>query len=201
MAMVGLTVPAATARLLSGIEVPGDRTPRDHMHITLAYLGDDVPMDALARAMEATYEVASTTRPFTVRTSRVASFPVAPDEAHPVIALVDSDELHAFRARLVERFEDSGVNYNRKYPTYRPHVTLSYAPEAFEEVRVPTIEWGAHDVMLWGGDEGDEKLTVTFPFALTASVTAGERATARRVAERFTSAHVAARYIDSARPR
>lgn len=202
MAFVGLPVPASTSRLFSDIDVPGDKTPRDHHHITLAYLGDDVSIDALAEAIKATYAVTSMTRPFTVRTSRVASFPANPDDndKHPVIAHIDSDELHTLRARLVDRFKDSSVDYSRKFPKYRPHVTLAYAQEAFEEIRIPTIEWGAHEVVLWGGDEGDQKLTVNFPFALSHSVTP-EMAMTHRVVERFTSAHVAERYVGSTMPR
>lgn len=199
MAFVGLAVPASASRLFSDIDVPGNKTPRDHHHITLAVLGDDVPIDALAEAIKATYAVTTTTRPFTVRTSRVASFPANPDDqSHPVIAHIDSDELHELRAALVDRFENSGVEYSRKFPKYRPHVTLAYAPEAFEELRIPTIEWGAHEVVLWGGDEGDQKLTVTFPFALSHSVTAAtEEATTHRLVERFMSARLAARYVAS----
>lgn len=203
MAFVGLAVPASTSRLFGDIDVPGDKTPRDHHHITLIYIGDNVPIDTLAEAIKATYSVTAQTRPFTVRTTRVASFPVNEDDqqGHPVIAHIESDELHVLRANLADHFKDAGVEFSRKFPKYRPHVTLAYAPEAVEEFRIPTIEWGAHEVVLWGGDEGDQKLTVNFPFALSHSVTATELAMTHRVVERFTSANVAARYVASTMPR
>jgi hypothetical protein len=169
----------------------------------LVYIGDDLPIDVLAEAIKATYAVTSQTRPFTVRTSRVASFPVNPDDkgGHPVIAHVESDELHVLRANLTDSFKDSGVDFNQKFPKYRPHVTLAYAPDAVEEFRIPTIEWGAHEIVLWGGDTGDQKLTVNFPFALSHSVTAADMAMTDRVVERFRSANVAARYVASATQR
>jgi 2'-5' RNA ligase len=199
MAFVGIAVPASTSRLFGDIDVPGEKTPRDHHHITLVYIGDQIPIEVLAEAIKATYAVTSQTRPFTVRTTRVASFPVNPDDqqGHPVIAHIESDELHELRANLTDHFKDAGVSFNQKYPKYRPHVTLAYAPEAVEEFRIPTIEWGAHEVVLWGGDSGDQRLTVNFPLALSHSVTATEAATTDRVVERFTSANVAARYVAS----
>lgn len=204
MAFIGLAVPASTSRLFSDIEVPGDKTPRDHQHVTLLYIGDDVPIDVLTEAIKATFSVTAQTRPFTVRTTRVASFPVNSDdkEAHPVIAHVESDDLHELRDHLVEAFNAAEIEFNNKFPTYRPHVTLAYAPDAVEEFRIPTIEWGAHEIILWGGDEGDRKLTVTFPLALSPEgVTVTVAAMARRVADRFRSAAVAARYSSSANRR
>lgn len=202
MAFVGLAVPGSASRLFGDIEVPGEKTPRDHHHVTLAYIGDDVPIETLAEAIKATYAVTATTRPFTVRTSRVSSFPVDSDEqGHPVVAHIESDELHELRARLTDRFKDAGVDFSKKFPKYKPHVTLAYAPEAVEEFRIPTIEWGAHEVVLWGGDEGDQRLTVTFPFALSPSVTAAEVAMTHRVVERFMSASLAGRYAGSTIPR
>lgn len=203
MAFIGLTVPSATSRLFSEVEVPGDKTPRDRHHVTLIYIGDDVPIDTLAEAIKATYAVTSQTQPFTARTSRVGTFPVSDDqEDHPVIAYVESDELHVLRAGLVDRLTEAGVDFDRKYPKYRPHVTLSYAPTAVEEFRIPTIEWGAHEIVLWGGDEGDQKLTATFPFALHHTMTAAlEREMARRVAHRFTLGTESARYGASATSR
>jgi 2'-5' RNA ligase len=203
MAFVGLAVPTSTSRLFSDIDVPGDKTPRDQHHVTLIYVGDNLPIDTLAEVIKATYSVTAQTRPFTVRTTRVASFPVNGDDqdGHPVIAHIESDELHVLRANLADHFKDARVDFNQKFPKYKPHVTLAYAPAAVEEFRIPTIEWGAHEVILWGGDHGDQKLTVTFPLALSPSVTAADAAMTDRVVERFRSANVAARYVASTTPR
>jgi 2'-5' RNA ligase len=153
--------------------------------VTLVYIGDNVPIDVLAEVIKATYSVTSQTRPFTVRTTRVGSFPVNKDDqdAHPVIAHIESDDLHELHENLGNALDDAGVDFSKKFPVYRPHVTLAYAEDAVEELRIPTIEWGAHEIIMWGGDEGDRKLTVTFPLALTPfDVTA----MAQRVASRFT---------------
>lgn len=189
MAIITLKVPAETSRLFGEIDVPGEKAASGEHHVTILYIGEDVEIDVLAEAIKTTYSITSTTRPFTVRTTRVASFPEDPDhkEGHPVIAHVESDELHEFRAALVAAFEDADIYYNNKFPIFRPHVTLSMAPKAVEEFRIPTIEWGAHEIVLWGGDEGDRKLSVTFPLSLHPS----ERKVAtmvQRVVGRFIAA-------------
>jgi 2'-5' RNA ligase len=165
MAFLGLQVPHSTARLFSEIEVDGDKTSLDSFHITIMYLGKDVSIDHIADAMKATFEVTSKTKPFSVRTSRVTNFP-SNDEGVPIIARVESDALHALRTQLQETYERLGVAYDNKYPNYKPHVTLSYAELEIEEFRIPTLEWGAHELVLWGGDEGDRKLVITFPFSI-----------------------------------
>ena len=186
MAIMGLAVPHATARLFSEIDVPGTREPTSSMHITLLYVGKQVPIEVIADAVKATYAVTSQTKPFTVRASRVMSFPINPDDedGHPVIARVESDALHDFRRKLAASFDDAGIEFSKKFPDYKPHVTLAYAPEAVEEFTIPTIEWGAHEVVLWGGDEGDGRILVTFPLALKPS---RDAALIRRVAMRFTT--------------
>lgn len=166
MAFIGLAVPHPTARLLSEIDVDGDKVEVNSSHITIMYLGKDVEIDALADAMKAAYAVTSQTKPFSVRTSRVTCFPKN-DDGVPIIARVDSDALHELRKRLEASFTSREVFFNQKYPIYKPHVTLSYAENEIEEFAIPTLEWGAHELVLWGGDEGDRKLIVTFPFSMS----------------------------------
>jgi 2'-5' RNA ligase len=189
MAFIGIAVPNATARLFGDIEVPGTREPSASLHVTLVYIGSGVAIDVIAEAVKATYAVTAKTRPFTVGTTRVTSFPINPDDqgGHPIIARVESDDLHDLRQNLVDALTDAGVDFNNKFPDYKPHVTLAYAPEAVEEFRIPTIEWGAHEIVMWGGDEGDGRLTVTFPLALKARDSVTAAAMPRRVAERFMS--------------
>jgi 2'-5' RNA ligase len=171
MAFIGIRVPAETGRLFSDIEVPGEQVKANTYHVTVLYLGKDLEIDSLAEAIKATYRVTSTTKPFSVRTSRVASFPKNEDGV-PVIARVESDPLHDLRERLVKAFEEAGIEFNNDYPLYKPHVTLAWGDEEIEdEQRIPTtIEWGAHELVLWGGDDGDKKLTATFPFTLKTEI-------------------------------
>lgn len=170
MAFLGLKLPHETARILSEIEVPGKTEAPSHFHITLLHLGDEVPIETLGKALVATYEVSSQTNPFTVRTSRVSSFPATPDGETPVICLVDSDDLHELHRRLSAAYDKAGVDFSKKFPTYRPHVTLAYSKDAsVRDRRIPTVEWGAHELVLWGGDSGDRRVVMSFPFSIKTS--------------------------------
>jgi 2'-5' RNA ligase len=186
MSFLGLRVPHETARLLGGLDVPGKKEPTSHMHVTMFYFGDEVPIGDLVKVIEVTYGVTSETKPFTVRTSQVTSFPKG-DDGVPIICRVESDALHDLRDKIKTAYEGGEVEFNNNYPEYKPHVTLAYDPEgnSFEEQRIPTVEWGAHELVLWGGDSGDDKLIVTFPFALG---DLADKAAAARVAQRFLEA-------------
>jgi len=182
MAFVGLRVPHETARLLGGLEVPGKKEPTSSFHITMFYLGDEVDIDALAQAIKVTFKITTETKPFTVRTSQITSFPKG-DDGTPIICRVESDALHDLRDKIREAYEEAKVDFNNTYPDYKPHVTLAYDTEGeeFAEQRIPTVEWGAHELVLWGGDEGDDKLVVAFPFVLGDL----DKAAAARIAQRY----------------
>lgn len=164
MAFIGLSVPHETARLLSKIEAPGARESTDSYHITLLFLGSDVPMDEVTRAIKVAYEVAATTKPFTVRTNLRTTFP-GNEDGIPVICRIQSDELLEFRAKLAAAFDQEGVSYSKRYE-YNPHMTLAYTDAPVPDLAFPMVEWGAHEMVLWAGDQSDERLTVTFPFSL-----------------------------------
>jgi 2'-5' RNA ligase len=185
MSFIGLRVPPETARLLwsfweSDYENLGETVPRDHAHITILNLGKDLPIEGIAKAVEATFRVASTTRPFTVSTNRVSVFPPG-DSGVPIICPIDSPELHDFHRRLCESFDAAGIQYSKKFPEYKPHVTLAFAQDPLlhadwgSDIDFSTIEWGAHEAVLWGGDHGDNKLFANFPFALNPYRTAVRR--------------------------
>lgn len=171
MSFLGLRIAPETSRLFSDIDVPGEKVQSHSYHVTVLYLGKGTDIELLAEAIKATYRVTSTTKPFSVRTSRVSCFP-SERLPIPIIARVESDTLHDLRTRLVQAFDEAGVTFNKDFPTYHPHVTLAWAQaELAEEERIPTtIEWGAHELVLWGGDDGDKKFTATFPFSLKSAL-------------------------------
>lgn len=176
MAFLGIKIPHEIARLLAQVDYgsKGKPEPTDQFHVTLFYFGENVPIEQLTKAILTTYKTTSKTRPFTAQTSHVSTFPPHPEEGTvPVICRVDSTELHDLRAKLVKAYEDAGVTYDKKFPVYKPHLTLAYIEPGEEaqkaqdlDLTIPTIEWGVGEIVLWGGDDGDERLVVTFPFAL-----------------------------------
>jgi 2'-5' RNA ligase len=175
MAMIRLRVPPETAQLLKQIDLKGfgNPEPMDQAHITLLHLGDDVPIETLTEAIRVLYDVASKTRPFSVQTSRAATFPSQEGKKTPMIALVDSNALHDFHRVLQDAFDSAGVDFSKKWPEFKPHVTLGYsedplvdADHVFDET-FPTVEWGAHEAVLFGGDKGKQTIMVTTPFSLS----------------------------------
>jgi 2'-5' RNA ligase len=175
MAFIGLKVPHEAARLLAGIDFGdvGDRESTDFLHVTLHMLGDDVPIEALAAALKPIFEVVSKTPPFLVSTSHITTFPPNPESGVvPVIGLIDSPELHTLHSVLGKALDKAGISYSKKYPVYRPHVTLAYSKDPLVDggivnthLQVP-VAWGAHELVLWGGDSGDNRIVVTLPFAM-----------------------------------
>ena len=159
------------ARLLSALEIPGNKEPTDTFHVTVLYLGDKVPIEQLGKAIIATYSVTSATTPFTVRTNRVTAFEPH-DDGTPIICPIDSPGLHELREKLTAALDKAGVEYSKKFPIFVPHMTLGYSkdPGVYADHAAdqdfPTVEWGAAELVLWGGDEGDDRLVATFPFSL-----------------------------------
>jgi len=169
--MIGLRVPQEAAHTLSEIKVSGDPEQIANYHITLLHLGDDVPISTVALATMAAYEVAAKTRPFSVRTSRISCFPNDSDKI-PVVARIESDALHDLWAHLCESFDAVNLDYSKKFPEFKPHCTIAWAKEPVEDFRIPTMEWGAHELVIWGGDRGDRKVIVSIPFPLMDRVAA-----------------------------
>jgi 2'-5' RNA ligase len=175
MSFIGLRLPTDTARVLSTIDVPGKREAPGFFHVTLHYLGKDLPIETIAKAIPVIYGVAQETAPFVLRTSLVTCFDDHGD-GFPVHCQVESPGLHALHAALKEGLKANGIPFSDKWPEYKPHMTLSYAPERIEDRAIPPVEWGASEVVFWGGDEGDQRISVNFPFTLSL---------AQRIARRF----------------
>ncbi len=184
MAFLGLAVPAATARILAEIDFGkyGEKEPPSSMHITVLFIGKTVPIETIATMIEPIFNVVSQTKPFTVATSRVTTFPANPEDGTPIICPVDSNDLHTFRKAICAAFDQAGIEYNKKYPDYRPHVTLGYSKDPLVDadkaidLTIPVVEWGAHELVLWGGDSGDNRVIVTFPLSIANNKSARDKA-------------------------
>lgn len=168
MAFIGLKVPPETGRLLNELDVPGTKEPLHKYHITMMYIGDEVPFEDLLKAIEATYNVTSQSLPFSVRTNKISHFPNG-DEV-PIICPIESPAIHILREKLVKSFDAAGVDFNKKHPNFTPHVTLAFDDKVPGKDRnINSLEWGAHELVLWGGDSGDDRLVVSFPFSMTST--------------------------------
>ena len=155
MAYLSFMVPPEAAAQLSKLYSVGDMTPPGEMHVTLAFLSKDTPPAQVIRAIAACYVVASTSAPVLMHAALLTSFPPNPEyrEGVPVIVRIVSDALHSFQARLCAELDKFGVEYSKKFPEYKPHVTLSHGPERVVPQKVGPVSWTGTHIMVWGGDD------------------------------------------------
>jgi len=166
MSFIGLKIPHECARLLGSIEVSGERIPLDQMHVTLVYIGDNTPITTIAKAITATYRITQNRTPFTMKVSRIKSFPHN-GRGCPVVAKITCQDLLDFHDEILTSLDKAGIEYSKSYPEYKPHVTLAMAPEPISALILENpIEWAAHEATLWGGDTGDDRISATFPFVV-----------------------------------
>lgn len=165
MAFLGIRVPHETARLLTQIDVPGEKVSTSEMHITLLCFEKEWPITEISKSLEATYEVVSKCHPFLVSIGKMTSFPKNPEGKCPIIGRVESDELMECRKKLAENFDDSHIDFSKIHKDFKPHVTLAYADEKPEDKKFHPVEFVVSEIVLWGGDHGDDRIFVTFPLA------------------------------------
>jgi 2'-5' RNA ligase len=168
MAFLGIRVPHETGRLLSKIEVPGEKVSTSEMHITLLHFGDNWPISEISKSLEATYQVVSETQPFLVMMEKATHFPKGPnsDSKFPIISRVKSKELHDLRDNLAKEFDKEKIEFSKLHKDYKPHVTLSYSEDEPDDVEFThPVEFVVQEIVLWGGDHGDDRIFVTFPLA------------------------------------
>ncbi len=135
------------------------------MHITLLHFGDNWPISEISKSIEATYEVVSDTQPFLVTMKKATHFPKNPEGVAAIIAPVESKELHKLRSDLAKIFDKEDIEFSKNFKDYKPHITLAYAEEEPDDVEVHPVEFVVQEVVLWGGDHGDDRIFVTFPLA------------------------------------
>ncbi len=163
MAFLGIRVPHEAGRLLTNIKVPGKATAPSEMHITLLHFEENWPISEMVKAIEVTYDIVSKVKPFLVMTEKVICFPPRDDKA-AIVAQVKSAELHELREQLAKEFDKSKIEFSKTFKDYKPHITLSYNDKEIDGFDIdPPAEFVVQEIVLWGGDHGDDRIFVTFP--------------------------------------
>lgn len=160
MAFLGIRIPHEIGRLLQGIDVPGEKVSPSEMHITLLHFEENWPISEIAHALEATYDVVADIKPFIVETDSVTCFG---SDKPAIVALVKGAELHEMREKLAKEFDDCKIEFSKNFPDYKPHITLSYNDEKIKDFEFDKLEFSISELVLWGGDHGDDRIFVTFP--------------------------------------
>lgn len=163
MAFLGVRIEPTIARLFRDIEVPGEKVAESEYHITILMFEKEWPISEVADAMEAAFEVASKQEPFHCKIDEVTCFPKREDNPCPIIAKVKSKELQDLNKNLKKKFDKDKVKYDKTFKDYKPHVTLAYADEEIKTLKIEPVEFFINEIVLWGGDNGDDRVFVTFP--------------------------------------
>lgn len=121
--MVALMLPEEVQRQ---VVLAGGEPARD-LHITLAYLGKDLPEVALERVAGVVYDLSMEAAQFPVALNGVGRFCATPSsDGKDVIYLsADSNQLSVLRERLCRALEWANIPVSRNHG-YSPHVTLAY---------------------------------------------------------------------------
>lgn len=163
MAFLGISVPRPVARLLSGIDIPGTKEGTAELHITILCFEENWPISEISKALESTYEVVSKIKPFLVTVNSVGCFPKRENKPCPIIVKVSSKELHDLNKKLRKKFDKDGIEYAKTFKDYKPHITLSYADKEIDEFKIDNMDFSVPEIVLWGGDHGDDRIFITFP--------------------------------------
>lgn len=157
MALISIKVPAECFSSVGKIDDPS------HLHVTLAYLGDNVrPVDILC-AVAAVSDVCCSFKPFQL-SSNYTSFFSPSKHGFPIICPVDSVELHDLRERVISSLRKRRVPFMNNFLAYRPHVTLFYSNFLVPSKPIhPPALWTCDHIQVWPNDKGSEG-QITIPF-------------------------------------
>lgn len=164
MAMLAIPVSSDISRLFRQINIGGKRDISDH--ITMIYFGDEMPLNRIVKAIPVIFDILKDQKPFKLSCKKIISFPEGKD-GFPIVAELESKELHSLRKKIVKALKDKKVPFDEKWKVYRPHVTLSYSEEHLDDIKVEDCSWQANEISLYGGDVSDSRLFVNFPLGLS----------------------------------
>jgi len=163
MALIGIKINHEIVRTLKNLDVPGNRTQDDEYHITIACFEDDVTMETILKAIKSAYDIVNNTKPFLISTEEITCFPKRENNPCAIIAKVNSEELHKLNNKIKSAFDEDEVEYSKLFKDYKPHITLSYHDEEIKSSKIEPVEFMVHEIVIFGGNNGDDKFCVTIP--------------------------------------
>lgn len=126
--MLGLDaqdVREVTESALAGIQLSPEWTVTDALHLTLQFVGRDLPQDTVAAVVGAGFEFAKG-GPVPLRLTGSLEI-LKTGKGWYLVALVDPSILVPFRERLQRILEAKGVRPKDSF-AFNPHITLAEAP-------------------------------------------------------------------------
>jgi len=164
LAFLGIKCPVEAGRLIAGLEVPGEKESVSEYHITILCFDDNWPISEISKALETTYDIVSKFEPFRVKAKKISHFPKREDNPIPIIAPIESDELQELHKKLAKAFDKDQIDFKKTFKDFKPHITLAYSEDEHDDFKIdPAIEFIVSEIVLWGGDHGDDRIFITFP--------------------------------------
>lgn len=163
MAMLAIPVHQNISRLLQEIDLDIEKDPSNH--ITMFYLGDNIPISRILKIIPEVYDIIQETGPFMVEVSGYTTFPEG-KHGYPVICPVKSNELQNLRKKLKSAFHQEKIKFDDTFKEYNPHITIGYSPDKVKDQKFNKIRFAISEIALYGGDEVDTRLFVNFPFSI-----------------------------------
>lgn len=149
---IGVRVPQEIATKLSKLDVPGERESAQDLHVTMVYLQEETSQQ-FADALKATYDFINKTKGFEVKTKKVICFDKGED-GYPIVCEVEHGRIADVQDELCKHLDENGVSYSKKWPTYRPHICLSYSDKKIKDFGFEQCEWKVNQLELWYGHNG-----------------------------------------------
>lgn len=170
MAMIGLKIPDEVSEKLSKISVPGKKLSKEEMHITMFYFENKIGIKEIIKIVQAMYDVTKKTDSLPIKITTISTFSKG-DDGIPIIIPILSEELLELRKKLAKKLDAEEVSYSKKWPEFKPHLTLSYSSKEMEDKKLEkSISWKASEVVLWAGDwHVDPGVLVSIPITKKSS--------------------------------
>ncbi len=166
MTMIYIKVPEDICKTLSKISVPGEKLEAEEMHITLFYFEHDLKIKDMIKIFNIMYNITKKNDALNIKLTTISSFKKGADGV-PIIIPIESDDLINFRKEIAKKFDNEAIKYSKKWPEFKPHLTLSYSKKEMNDKKIDKpIKFKTTELILIAGEEIDDGVIVSVPFDL-----------------------------------
>lgn len=152
MSMIALKIPSNISDKLSKIKVDGKKELPQEYHITMFYFDGKLKIDDICKITKIMNSVLGRYSPPKISFKEISHFQKG-DNGFPVIISILSDELIEIRKSLVKVFDKEKINYSKKWPEFKPHITLAYSKKEPTDQSIDKYSWNATELVLYAGDK------------------------------------------------
>lgn len=163
MAFIYCPVPKEITNLLFSMDVPGRKESPEDAHITLVYFDEDMTDDTERRIQSCLQSFYKVWPSGVVSTNKLTCFD-KPGNI-PVIFEIDGTYIHKLKNAICYCLDRMGISYSRKFPDFKPHITISYAETTPEEIEFDPLSWEIECVSFGSGTSSFNKTFHSYYFA------------------------------------